>query len=248
MNIIKEIVSSQSHINIHGNNHKILVIPDTHIPYQDNNSIKKTLEIGKRFNPDIIVLLGDIIDCVSISRFVKRTDERDFNTEVKSTRKFLEYIRNTFKQSLFYYLEGNHEERITNYLLTHADALATLEELSLPSLLHLKELGIVFLSKEKTLQIGKLTYTHGQICKGICSTFPARALYLSAKTNAICGHAHRQSSYCCRSLTGEVFRTYSTGCLSILNPSYSVFNDFTAGCAIIETDNKGEFDVQLKSV
>ena len=228
--------------------HKILVLADAHVPFSDNNFVKKAIDIGKFFKPDIIVFLGDIIDCVSISRFVKRMDERDFSNEIKATRKFLEYVcYNTFRGCDFYYLEGNHEQRISNFLLTHADALATLEELSLPSLLHFKELGIKFLPSDKILQIGKLTYTHGHLLKGTCSQYPSRSLYLAAKTNAIMGHAHRAGAYTCRSITGEIFKTFSVGCMSVLSPSYSAFNDFTAGCAIVETDKNNNFEVQLKS-
>jgi predicted phosphodiesterase len=237
---------SPNNIKISGN-HKTLVLADTHFPYQSNDAIKKAIDIGKQFKPDIVVFLGDIIDCVSISRFVKRMDERDFNTEIKATRRFLETTTRTFNGCKFYYLEGNHELRVSNYLLTHADALATLEELSLPSLLHLKEMNITFLPSDKILQIGKLTYTHGHLLKGTCSQFPARSLYMSAKTSAICGHAHRESAYTCRAITGEIFKTYSIGCLATLTPSYSAYNDFTAGCATITTDNVGKFDVQLKS-
>src|SRR5579862_5085557 len=116
------------------NRTKILVMGDTHVPYQNKEAVEKAIQIGKELKPDKIVLLGDMIDCVSISRFVKRMDERDFNQEVKETRKFLERLRKTFPKAEMTYLEGNHEERITHYLLTHADALSTLEELSLPSL------------------------------------------------------------------------------------------------------------------
>lgn len=227
--------------------HKVLVLADVHIPFQNNDSIKKAIEVGKKLKPDIVVLLGDILDCVSISRFIKRTDERDFNKEVLAARKFLESITKTFKGCKFYYLEGNHEQRISHYLLTHADALANLDELSLPSLLHLKQWGITFLPCEQILQIGKITLTHGNLLKGTCSMFPARSLYMSAKCSAMIGHAHRESAYTCRSLTGEVYKTYSVGCLSTLSPSYAVFNDFTAGCATVETDRQGNFEVSLKA-
>ena len=161
---------------------------------------------------------------------------------------FLYSLRDQFPKCRIYYLEGNHEARVSIFLLTHADALASLSELSLPSLLKLKELRIDYLPSDRILRIGNLVATHGHLLKGTCSQFPARSLYLATKTNAICGHAHRPTFYQCRSITGDVYKTYSTGCLSILNPSYSYFNDFCHGIATVETDNRNNFEVQLKAL
>ena len=225
----------------HMTNKRFLILSDIHVPYQHKLNLSKAIEYGKKYNPTDVVLLGDVIDCVSISKFLKKSNERDFNKEILQTRKFLQSLRNTFPKANISYLEGNHENRLNKYILTNASELSNLKELSLPSLLQLDKYNIKYYSEDKILKAGNLVLTHGHLVKGSCSSYPARSLFYSTKVSSLCGHCHRESMYTCRTIDNKVLKSYSVGCLSTLQPSYSIFNDFTAGFAVIDViSNKAE--------
>ena len=226
---------------------KILILSDLHIPFQDDGAVRKAMEIGKRFNPDTVVLNGDVVDFGAISKFVKSPKERDLKKELDMTNKFLKMVRQKFPLAKLIYKSGNHEERLLVYLWTKAEAFADLPELTLPSLLHFKENRIEYSPKENVLKFGDLSVIHGHEIKGTLSTYPARTGYQSAKTNVLFGHCHRESSYTTRDVNDKVYHSYSTGCLSKLHADFSPHNEWTHGIALIEVSGNGEFEVQLKS-
>ena len=102
---------------------KILLWPDTHIPYHDKKAVDLILKVAKKWKPDTIVLGGDFIDNYSVS-----SHDRDPNRslkldiEVEETIKYLKIIKELkAKKNIF--IAGNHEWRLERYLMSVAPEL-----------------------------------------------------------------------------------------------------------------------------
>lgn len=102
---------------INSDGKRCIVLSDIHIPFQDVLSVETALEYADQIKPDIIVILGDLIDFYQISDFVKNPRERDTKTEIEMTRKFLTELRRRFPSADIYYKEGNHEKRLERYII-----------------------------------------------------------------------------------------------------------------------------------
>ena len=226
---------------IHSKN--TVVLSDTHFPFQDNTAIKKALVSIIIYKPDLIILNGDIVDFYALSKYSKKPSMCNLKNEIDTTKEFFKALRTKFKKRIIF-KPGNHENRLCNYILNHAAMFEGLTSLSLSSLLDLNKYGVEY--AEDVIRVGDLNVIHGHESGNICSAYPAKSLYLVAKTNCLAGHCHRQSSFVTRTICGDIIRTYTTGCLSILTPDYSKHNDWTHGIALIET-HKGKSEVTLKS-
>lgn len=258
---LKEIVSSQSHVKITNNVSKsptiisvpnrILLLNDIHLPFEDRTSLKNAFEIGKKYQPQTIILGGDVIDFFSISKFISNPKERNLKQELEHTKSFLINLRKIFPYPIrILYKQGNHDFRWRKYLWTNAEQLSDLDDFQLENILNLTSLKIEMVDEGNAIYLGnKLTYLHGHETglKGVLGVYPARGLQLSTQTNSICGHCHRESSFISRNIRGDMIKSYSTGCLSEISPAFSRYNSWTRGCAIVNIEKNHSFDVQLKS-
>jgi predicted phosphodiesterase len=229
---------------------KILLLNDIHLPFEDRSSIKIALELGKENQIKTIVLGGDLLDFFAISKFVSNPKERNLKQELSHSKDFLLNLRKSFPTARIIFKWGNHEKRWNQYLWTHAEQLSDLDELSLENILGLKQSKIEMVAEGNLIHCGNnFTICHGHETglSGILGVYPARGLQLSSKTNSICGHCHRESSYISRDIRGNMIKNYSTGCLSDISPDFSRYNNWTRGCAIIELEKNHQFEVSLKS-
>jgi predicted phosphodiesterase len=227
--------------------HRVLILSDLHLPYHDPTAVKKALAIGKLFRPDIIILNGDFLDAISLSRYSRRLEDRDFNREVKAARTFLYGLRKEYPLAKMFYRTGNHEKRVADYLMNTASELSTLEELQLPHLLHLKELRIQWLEREDILDLCGLKVLHGHEVSGTLSVYPARGLQLATQCPSICGHSHRSSFYISRNIERKIIQSWTLGCLCDLQPSYSINNNWVHGVGLVETIGQNKFKVILEN-
>ena len=46
---------------------KLLIVPDVHRPYHSRTGWNLLLQVGKDLKPDIIVIIGDYMDCYAVS-------------------------------------------------------------------------------------------------------------------------------------------------------------------------------------
>lgn len=125
---------------------KVLIVPDTHVPYEDKQAWQLMLRAARTLNngegPDAIVLLGDFFDCYELSTHEKdltrRADladelrqvgERLFELDVicrpagravdwlsSDTKISAGYFNNDKNFRQLYYIMGNHEARINRSL------------------------------------------------------------------------------------------------------------------------------------
>ena len=107
-----------------------VVLNDIHFPEQDDRAVTVALEVCRRVRPDVVVLNGDIMDCVLLQKkvhgkYVPKMPGRAVKTiedEVRLTSRFLEELSLCGAEIIFN--EGNHEARVEKSILAQSPNLA----------------------------------------------------------------------------------------------------------------------------
>lgn len=104
---------------------KIAVLPDIHVPAHNKKAMWAVLEALKEFQPDIVILIGDVADCFAISAWpADPSVKRDFMGEIEQTRELVDRIREVSGCYWLFYIMGNHEDRMWRTLTNVAPSLA----------------------------------------------------------------------------------------------------------------------------
>jgi predicted phosphodiesterase len=228
---------------------KALLLYDIHIPYHAALPVSIALSVGKAAGVDTLIFGGDTMDFYMASDYVKDPRRRSLASEAESVRAFLADVRSIFKKEQIYYMEGNHEYRLKNYMRTRADKLIGLPGTTLETLLALDELKIKLVQDKRRLLIGSLNVLHGHEFPNIGAGInPARSLFMKAKSSSIIGHCHRKSEHSEVTLNGGRIACWSVGCLCNLSPDYFPYNNWVWGFAIVEVDKSGHYTVHNKYI
>jgi predicted phosphodiesterase len=229
-------------------NRNILVMSDIHLPYQDNEALSLAIEYGIEHKVDTVILNGDVTDFYAVSRFEIDYRKRDLPEELYTTRDFYQTLRKAFPNALIIAKVGNHDDRWQQYLLKHF--LKGIEEIELYSLFKFAELGIKEVASMSIIWAGKLAILHGHEHRYgmIAPVNPARGLFLRTKQSALIGHVHRTSEHTEKTLDGKLIGTWSTGCLTTLEPHFMRFNNHNHGFAHIELEKDGMFTVYNRKI
>jgi len=223
---------------------KILWLSDVHVPYHNLEALTAAVEIGIMEQADTIFLAGDFMDFYGISTYEKDARKRSFSGELEMGKTMLQKLRGIFPDQRFFFMVGNHEERLERYMRVKAPELLDCEQFRIQELLGFESLDIEVINGKRICHAGDLVLMHGhEFGRGSGGAFPARALMLKAKTSAICGHWHRPSDHAENDVNGNVMRAWSTGCLCELNPEYMPLNNWGHGCAVITVED-GHASVQ----
>jgi hypothetical protein len=90
-----------------------VVYGDTHVPFQDPKAVGVLHGIIKDARPDVIVNVGDLVDCWQISRFDKDPARLDtLQDNIDQARIHLHQIAQLAPKARRVILEGNHENRL----------------------------------------------------------------------------------------------------------------------------------------
>jgi len=197
---------------------KVLFVPDIHAPYQDNNAIRAMIAFGKEFNPDRIFLMGDVIDFYALSSFSKDPIRAlKLQKEIDEAVSVLRIIRKEFPKARIEFVKGNHEHRLQKYLWNKASELSGLRNLTVPTLLKLDELNIIYHEIGRTKYRGKVI-KHGNIIRKF-SAYTAKGELESTGISGFSGHTHRAGMYFQTNEGGKHF-WYEFGCLCKLKAEY----------------------------
>jgi predicted phosphodiesterase len=163
---------------------RVITLEDIHYPY--NIPLDSVEEFMFDWKPHVIIYAGDLLDLPDFSKFnknyVQRARARLFR-EYEEVKKILIKHKEISGAKRIFYLEGNHERRIREYLKEHPEVEGLIE---VPKGLGLKELGIEWIEENKMIQIGNLWYMHGTF-HGI---YHAKQTLLAYKRNIRYGHTH----------------------------------------------------------
>lgn len=169
-----------------------IVLPDLHLPFHDKKLLECWLDQLRDVPWDGVDIVGDFLDCYTLSRFDNNPQRRDnFQQEVDEGRKLLEDIRERAPKADIRYSEGNHEDRLRKVLWGKCPALAHLRNLNLPDILGLEALDIRWHSTQDPYKIGNLWYTHGDLLRSNAG-MSARAKSEAISGSVLVGHTHRQ--------------------------------------------------------
>lgn len=165
---------------------KYVVIPDIHAPYQDKNTLQAINHFIAEQKPDHVVLIGDVIDMYSISKYDKNPlRAHKLQEEIDEAHNVIVDIRAAAgKNTPITYIEGNHEDRLRRYMWNHPEVHG-LRNLELPALLGLKELGVEY--KTELLVNGVFLFTHGKRTTMYSSRWELQDNGISGMS----GHVHR---------------------------------------------------------
>jgi len=175
---------------------KVLFVPDSHHPYNDEQAWNVMLEAAKGFKPDIVVVLGDFIDCYAISAHQKDLKKRpSFEEEIESGSLALKSLED-LKAPIQIYICGNHENRLDRALSSEEirDKLFPLLQSGaiklqrIPDLLNLEKRKWDFVDYKQHYKLGKLHITHDCGKSNATSHMDAEATF---QGNAVIGHSHK---------------------------------------------------------
>ncbi len=196
-----------------------IVINDIHFPFQD----KKTLELVTKFiyeqSPQVLHLLGDVVDFYNISNFNKNPNRKfTLQDELDQVTEYLFDLRHNLPNTRIIYYEGNHENRLQKHLWSKSPELGTLRALQLQKLLQFKELHIEYFDYNTYNKEKHLALHHGALISK-WSGYTAKRVMETVGCSVIVGHCHRLGSSFHTSLGGNHV-AYENGCLCQLNPEY----------------------------
>lgn len=224
---------------------------DVHLPYQDNEALTATIRYAKKEKPDFILLNGDIIDCHTLSRFVKDPKARSFAHELEAFRLFFETLQRQFSNTKIYFKIGNHEERYEHFLAMKAGELEGVQEFKFENIIKARANGIEIIGERRYMKLNSLNGIHGHEYVGGISVPVniARGLYLKGKVSAFQGHNHASSEHNETNMDGEITTTWSIGCLCNLHPQYMPLNKWNHGFALVDLDPNGKhFEFRNKRI
>lgn len=165
---------------------KWLLVPDCHIPYHDQAAFSLMLRAARAIECQHVVVLGDFLDFYSVSAHDKDPNRsRDLDWEINQGRSALKQIDQVITGRKIY-IAGNHEDRLTRYLMTRAPEL--FNSVKIPDLLKLNDTGWNYVPYKAHTRIGKLYVTHDAGRAGKYAHYDALAAFQS---NIVIGHVHR---------------------------------------------------------
>lgn len=229
-----------------------LVMPDVHIPFQDNHLVGAWMDFAAELKPDAVDIIGDLWDAYPLSRFDKNPLRKgSLQGELDGARGLLVQLRKVVGTGCeVRYSEGNHENRLKRLLWGKSKEFADLRNLSIPKLLNLGALGIRYYLPESPYRIGKLWFLHGDVSRK--SNFSksaggraADAIARSVGGSVIMGHTHQMGHTMFRSWEREL-EGYEVGCMCQFDLEYVVgCPPWQQGWAVVNTFPGGNFSVEF---
>lgn len=190
-----DIVPAQHHVGGAGSEHgcrvrrsteRILFVPDTHIPFEDERAWNLMLDVGRAVRPETIVILGDFADMWSVSAHDKDPRRRDnLESEMKAVATRLDEL-DALGAKRRVYCEGNHEDRLTRYMTQRAPDV--FEYVQFHKIQRLAERGWTWVPYREHHKIGRIFVTHDLGEAGVYAAHRARG---TMGGNVVIGHVHR---------------------------------------------------------
>lgn len=237
------LLSGQVTHNVGGTHLKFLCWPDTHFPYGDPRAINLGLQVVRHYQPDVVFLMGDMLDCTGFGSYKYRlTDPKSFLVnELNDWYEFADRLRAIVPKAELVYIEGNHEQRVERWVGQHPQ-LTDLPAMNLDILLKLGEYGFANngqMVQESYLANEEVVFTHGIHTGSNKAGFAARFEMARYGISGFTGHTHRLAQYFERSK--RTLRTwFECGHMQQWRPHYlKSFPNWQQGLAIGEAARDG---------
>lgn len=204
-------------------------------PLHDTKALDIALQIIKDTKPDQVILNGDNLDLPQFGRYAQESSfGQTLNATLDYVHQFLAQIRANAPDTKIVYLAGNHELRLSKYIMQYAEKLygvrqagTTERVLTIPFLLNLADVDCEYRSGYPANEYWinqRLKAIHGHVVRPAGKT--AAAIVKDEETSTLFGHVHRHE-YAARTAhnySGARFIiAQSFGCLARIDgavPSY----------------------------
>ena len=185
---------------------RVIATGDWHSPYHDDEAMSVFFAAVDYIRPDVVVLLGDHVDCFTISRFDKTPDRvKSLEDEIAVTNELLDRI----KAPVVHYCEGNHEHRLPRYLSQKAPELWGM--MSMRKLLKIDERGWKWRNyRDDAVRIGRMAFKHDV---GRCGKYASHHSLADYGGNICFGHTHHGGTVYQSTVKGSQRVALNTGWL-----------------------------------
>lgn len=211
-------VSSQG-----GDEKSIVVTSDWHIPFQDNQVLGVFLDFLAEYQPDILVLNGNINDCTSFSSHPRIRDIANVFRNGKEERRqwfaIAELLREVLPDTRIIYIGSQcHEGWIDNWVQS-SPILIEDENYTIPGWFKLKDYGIEYIPEVyDPIGDGTLLISHGTVARGKSGASAMASMEMEG-TSTIVAHTHRLSQVYKTTAVNEMVGI-ECGCMCQRKPWY----------------------------
>ena len=258
---------------------KAVLLPDGHIgyrreldtgklqPFHDREVWDIAFQVIREIEPDVIVVQGDMIDLPEMTEKFIRTPDMYFTTQpaIIECVWLLSRLRAEAPDARIAYLEGNHEQRMSNIVINNLSAAycVSMESisrdypaLSIPALMGLDALDIEWLDgyPDNAIWLNEnLRVIHGDKSKSK-SGQTSDAYLDNARSSVIFGHTHRRERACKTLYHQSGAKIYESACPGMMGnpnrvPARGVEHDWQQGIAIVDyQEGDGGFDIQFANI
>ena len=235
-----------------------VIANDVHGSMMDRPAVEAFLADLKRWNPDEIVLNGDIVECGGFLAahhtlgYVAQTSY-SYQDDIAAANWFLDEVQKAAPKAVIHYLEGNHEDRVERWVvdqtMRHQRDSEFLRELIAPhALLRLEQRGINFYRRSVEyvpglppgwIKLGKIFFVHE--LSG--SKNAARDSVTRTAGNVVYAHTHREDSASVVLPGVGLVKAWNPGCLCQRQPlwRHSDPTGWSHGYAVQIVAKSGEF-------
>lgn len=181
----------------------VLIIPDTHAPFEHPDTLDFLKYVRDRFKPDTVVHIGDEVDMCGLSSYTKNPDGLSAGHEHEKALVFMKKLYRLFPAVTV--CTANHTARIFKRAMDIGIPKAFLksyaEFLEAPS-------GWKWV---ENLEIDEVLYEHGEGSRG--GHFPALDLARLNMQSTVIGHFHTQAGVQYYCTDKKILWGLSVGCL-----------------------------------
>ena len=231
----------------------IVVASDFHIPFQDSDALRAFINFLYEYQPDELVLNGNINDCSSFSTHPKL---RDVGTAFRTAREerekwfpIAELLREVLPDSKITYIGSQcHEGWIDNWASLSPITADDYENYSIPGWFKLADFLIDYVPEVYDIMgDSTLLITHGTVSRGKGGASAYATMEMEG-TSVIQGHTHRLSQVYKTTSLGETVGIEG-GCFCQRTPWYHLkgrrlMMDWQQGFVLVNTKGNS-FSTQL---
>jgi len=224
-----------------------LIYGDTHVPFHDTRALAVVKQLVIDVRPDILIHIGDLVDCWSISDFDKDPARRDtLQDNIDTAAKHLKEMFLLTPDIPRYYFEGNHEQRLSRTIARMSDKQREVARLrvfqhyiSWPRILEdAGAIGWEFVpirQQSRRRIFPKLIVKHGSLVRKWAAA-TARGEWERYGCSGVSGHTHRLGMFYHNDFNGA-HGWAETGCTCTLTPEWMEDPDWQHGCLVVTFTN-----------
>jgi hypothetical protein len=228
---------------------------DKHFPFADEKALSILLSVTDELQPDLLIDMGDLIDCYHLSRFDKNPDRlHSLQDEIDQARAHLFAWGQCSPHARKVLLGGNHDARIDKMLWNldgPAKALLKLTQfrklMTMDGLLGLSEMNWEFVPQDKqttTELLPKMVIRHGTVVRKFAG-FSAKGEWERTGRSGASGHVHRLAVFMHAKHDGGSHVWLETGCLCSTTPEYMDSPDWQNGFMVVTVERTtGAFAIE----